>query len=223
MSEKIYAPDSMYPVVMNSIAGRLGACHDAMKIIENEPEKEDNWVRLDFITLQIRKICELFLLGSTLSHIGEGSAKIDPRKWRPKDAFSQLNQASDHPLPVPLRSEIDRDPTGLRQLQPATKPIPFQLLSAVYGHCGDLLHVPSADKVLKEQITPFDTRKFRGWIDGFAQLLAAHALMLLEFHRILVCTWSGDPRTPPNIILLEADGPVSFNVENLPEFNLFVP
>ena len=210
---------------MDSIASRLGACRDSIRaieqsIIENEPDRPDNWIQLDLVSLQVRKICELFLLGSMLAHLGEGKAEIDPRKWRPKDAFAQLNQVNVHPLPVPLLPDLIDQGSGVRQLQPASRPMPFAVLSSIYGHCGDLLHVPSAEKVLSERVTPFDIRKFKGWTEGFAQILAAHVLMLPALQSVLVCTWGRNPKMSPNIILLETDGPAVFAIDSLPEFSL---
>lgn len=215
--------DSNYPTVMNSIAGRLTASHRSLMQIEQHPTSSTNWMNLDFVTLQIRKICELFLLGSVLAHIGEGDANLDIRKWRPKDSFAELKKLSEHSLPLPLERDIKSHASGANQLNPASKPLPFGVLQSIYGHCGDLLHVPSAYKVLHERITPFDVSKFRRWVIGFSNLLAGHALLLPALNRILICTWDGSSGSDPDVILLEARGPSTINISLLPEFEMLQP
>lgn len=212
--------DSEYPRVTRSIAERLVASSTAMDAIEKSPESSDNWMHLDFVTLQVRKVCELLLLGSSLAHLREGNAELDPRKWRPKDAFAQLNKLSQHALPIPLSPMINQHPSGAKQILPASKPLPYSVLSEIYGHCGDLLHVPSAEKVLSERITPFDCSKFRRWVDGFTRLMSGHVVMLPTLDRIILCTWSAQPNEEPNVYLLEGAGPSTVDVDGLPEFDL---
>lgn len=217
------AIDSEYPRVMKSITDRIVASSVAMDAMEKSPASPHNWAHLDFVTLQVRKICELILLGSSLAHLREGKSDIDPRKWRPKDAFAQLKKLSEHPLPIPLASQVSVHATGAKQLMPASKPMPFSVLSEIYGHCGDLLHVPSAEKVLEERITPFDWTRFRRWVDGFSRLVSGHVLMLPSLDKIVLCTWSGVATEEPNVYLLEGAGPSTFDLKSLPDFELIRP
>ena len=101
--------------------------------------------------------------------------------------------------------------------------MPIKVLSAIYGQCGDILHVPSASKVLEEKVTPFDWVKYRGWVDGFGQLLANHLLLLPNIKRVLVRTWSCKGGDEPICQLAEGDGEAVLNDETLPDFALLAP
>ena len=210
-----------YPTVMSSIAGRLLASHKMLCLMEEQPEHEENWLRLDAVALQVRKVCELFLLGSTLAHLQEVS-DLDPRKCHPKDAFAELHKFNPNPLPLPLKPEIQILADGTKQFVPASKPMPIRVLSAVYGQCGDILHVPTASKVLEEKVTPFNWNKYRGWVDGFNQLLASHLLLLPDIRRVLICTWSGQAGNRPSISLAEGSGEAILNDKELAEFTLLL-
>jgi hypothetical protein len=204
---------------MQSIRGRLLASHDALTHIEKDRDSPENWKHLDFVTLQVRKICELIMLGSALAHLDEGSAEINARKWRPKDAFAELSRVNDNPMPIPIHRYWSVQADGSKQIVPASKPLPFQTLSAIYGHCGDLLHVPSAAKVLAEAVTPFDVSKFTAWVNGFAELMSAHVLMLPEIKRVIVCRWQ-DSNADLEMILMEGDGEAFFEMDGLEDFSL---
>jgi hypothetical protein len=189
--------------------------------MEEQPEHEENWLRLDTAALQVRKVCELLLLGSTLAHLQEGS-ELDPKKWHPKDAFAELHKFNPNPLPLPLMPAIQMHADGTKQFIPASKPMPISVLSAVYGQCGDILHVPTAMKVLEEKVTPFNWNKYRGWVDGFSQLLAGHLLLLPNITRVLICTWSGQAGISPSISLAEGSGEAILNDAELADFMLLV-
>lgn len=210
-----------YPTVMNSIAGRLLASHQLLCLMEEQPKHECNWLRLDSVALQVRKVCELFLLGSTLAHLQEGS-ELDPKKWQPKDAFAELHKFNPNPLPLPLSTTLRVLPHGSKQFVPASKPIPIAVLTAVYGQCGNILHVPTASKILDEKVAPFDWNKYRRWVDGFSQLLAAHLLLLPNIKRVLICNWSGKAGDDPQISLAEGMGEAIFDDKELANFTLLV-
>jgi hypothetical protein len=210
---------SNYPTVMQSIRGRLAAANDSLSQIEQNREALDNWKHLDFIALQVRKVCELIMLGSSLAHLDEGEAPINAKKWRPKDSFAELAKVNQNPMPVPVRPQWSVQTDGSKQVVPASKPIPFDILSVIYGHCGDLLHVPSAAKVLNEAITPFDVRKFRGWVNGLAQLMSAHMLMLPAIKRVIICRWFGSEEDL-EMVMIEGEGAAVFDMGNLPDFSM---
>ena len=210
-----------YPTVMGSVAGRLLLSHKVLCQMEEQPQHEENWLRLDGVALQVRKVCELFLLGSTLAHLQEGS-ELNPRKWHPKDAFAELHKFNPNPLPLPLQPDIRVLADGTKQFIPASKPMPINILSAIYGQCGDILHVPTASKVLEEKVIPFNWNKYRGWVDGFSQLLASHVLLLPDIQRVLICTWSGQAGNDPSISLAEGSGEAILNDGALPDFSLLV-
>ena len=211
---------SNYPTVMQSIRGRLVAANESLSQIEQNREALDNWKHLDFIVLQVRKTCELIMLASSLAHLDEGETQINAKKWRPRDSFAELAKVNENPMPVPIRPQWSVQMDGSKQAVPLSKPLPFDTLSAIYGHCGDLLHVPSAAKVLGETITPFDVRKFTGWVNGLAELMSAHILMLPYIKKVIVCRWLGSD-DDLEMIMIEGDGEAVFDVKNLPDFGLF--
>jgi hypothetical protein len=210
-----------YPSVAVEIARRLLVCKKALANLSAVPASDDGWIAADLVTLQVRKICEMLLLGSSLAHLFGGNTNFDSRKWRPKDAFGELEKINKHPLPAPIELAFYSMPTGERQIRPASKPMPFSLLSAIYGHCGSLLHVPSAEKVLKGKIPPFDIGRFNQWVFGFKRLMSGHVLLLPELEKILLWTGKGDDK--PGIYLMEANGPSIFDTTELPDFDLLTP
>lgn len=212
--------ESHYPTVMGSISGRLLATDVLLELIKAEPREPQNWLRLDCVALQVRKICELFLLGSTLAHLQEGSA-LDPKKWRPSDTFKEIEKFNEYALPLPLEPDLKILPHS-KQFVPGSKPMPFSVLASVYRQCSNILHVPSAHKVLQEKVHPFEWEKFRGWVTGFTQILKGHLLLLPEIKQVVVCTWTGKVGEPPHIFLLGGAGEAVLNTDALAEFSLVV-
>lgn len=210
-----------YPSVAMEITKRLLVCEEALTSLSAEPSRDDAWISADLVTLQIRKICEMLLLGSSLAHLFGGFDNFDLKNWHPKDAFAELGKINEHPLPVPIVLPFHTLPTGERQIIPSSKPMPFSLLSSVYGRCGDLLHVPTAEKVLKGKVSPFDIGRFIKWVSGLKRLMSGHVLLLPEMQKILLCLWKGSRSEEPNIYLMEADGPSTFDIAKLPDFDLF--
>jgi hypothetical protein len=205
---------------MENAVSRLVAAEQCHEELTCNPTHPESWKNCDFIALQLRKLCELMLLGSTLAHWREGTAEINPKKWRPKEAFGELSQLSNHPLQVPVTIQLHEGAQGEHHAEPVSKGMPFDTLHAIYGLCGDLLHVPSAKKVAAGAIPPFDAALFKSWMDGFRRLLQGHALLLPGIQLILLCTWSGSPTEPPEVFLLSATGPTTLDMSQYPEFNL---
>lgn len=213
--------ESLYPTVMGTLVYRLTAADMLLNQIGENRDDQENWVRIDSVALQVRKACELFLLGSTLAHFADGS-DIDPKHWHPKDTFREIKKFNEHPLPLPLEPALKI--TGdMKQFVPASKPLPFAVLSSIYGQCGNILHVPAAAKVLEEKVPNFDWDRYRGWVDGFLQLLTGHLLLLPEIKRVLVCTWTGASHDSPHCILLEGDGEAILQTNGLKEFEILLP
>lgn len=217
------ALQSEYPSVMENAVSRLVAAEQCHAELVSDPTHPETWKSCDFIALQVRKLCELMLLGSTLAHWREGTAAINPKKWRPKEAFGELSQLSNHPLQVPVAIQLHHGGQGQHHAQPLSTPMPFETLNAIYGLCGDLLHVPSAKKVAAGAIPPFDAARFKGWMDGFRRLLQGHALLLPGLQLILLSTWAGSPTNAPEVFLLSAMGPATLDLSEFPEFNLLHP
>jgi hypothetical protein len=214
------ALQSEYPSVMENAVRRLVAAEECLEELTAEPTHADSWKNCDFIALQLRKLCELMLLGSTLAHWREGTADINPKKWRPKEAFGELSQLSSHPLQVPVAIQVHHAGQGQHHAEPLSKAMPFETLNAIYGLCGDLLHIPSAKKVAAGAIPPFDVARFKGWMDGFRMLLQGHALILPGIQLVLLCRWSGSPTDAPEVFLLSALGPSTLNLSGYPEFDV---
>ena len=212
--------ESLYPTVMNTLVYRLASSDLLLNLIREDRDNQDNWVRIDSVALQVRKACELFLLGSTLTHFADG-AGIDLSHWHPKDTFREIQRYNVHPLPLPLEPEF-RIYGETKQLVPASKSLPFATLASIYGQCGNILHVPTAAKVLDEKVPSFDWDKYRSWVDGFTSLLKGHVLLLPQIKRVLVCTWTGNPHESPHSFLLEGDGEAILQTDGLREFDLLV-
>lgn len=210
--------DSAYPPVIESIARRISAAEDALDEVRCNPDHPQNWISCELATLQIRMICELLLLGSTLAHLKEGGKELDDRKWRPKEAFGQLDRINAHPLQVPV--EVLRTDQGGPQISPISKPLPFEAISKVYGICGDLLHVPTARQVLKASLPVYDVEQLQKWLAGLKRVIVSHALMLPERKKVLLSIWSGLPDETPKCFLLNAMGESTLDLNQYPDFDL---
>ena len=211
--------ESNYVTAINSLCGRLSAADQSLAEIERGPNPSEHWKNLDFVALQVRKSCELILLSSALAHLDDGQAGIDARKWRPNDAFAQLSRVNDHAMPVPIRYHWSAPAAGQKQIVPISKALPFEILSKVHGLCGDLLHVPSAAKVLNETVSPFRVNVFRAWIDGLIKLSFSHVLMLSDIRRVIVYR-RASMAVEPESFVVEGEGAAMFDQTLLPEFDL---
>jgi hypothetical protein len=206
--------------VIEAIALRLIAAENALDEVACNPAHSNSFISCELAVLQIRLICELILLGSTLAHQNEGGKVLDDRKWRPKHAFGELQKLNDHPLPFPVKIYADKNGSGSHHADPVSKALPYEILSQIYGLCGDLLHAPSARQVVKANIPSFDISLLQRWLAGIKQLIVGHALMLPERKKILLCSWSGIADQKPSCFVLDAEGPSTLDVDGLPDFNL---
>lgn len=212
--------ESAYPSVVSEMAQRLLVCESLLNELARDNSRPDAWIASDLVTLQLRKFCEMVMLGSAFAHHWDGYADFDLNTWHPKETFAALKDLSDHPLPIPIELEFREHESGARQIMAASKPMPFDVLSKIYGRCNDLLHLPSVAKVLKNKVQPFNITQFQTWIAGFKRLLLGHVLMLPNHSKILMCLWSGKAEDRPNVYIMEADGPTTFDFSDLPDFQL---
>jgi len=210
---------SHYPTVINSISFRLRVADRLLDQIYENRESEESWIHADSVALQVRKVCELFLLGSTLAHLEEGTG-LDPKHWHPSDAFRELQKFNDYPLPFPIRYQLSVAEDGSKQFVPEMKPMTYTALGRVYGYCGNLLHVPSASKFLDEKVHAFDWDKFKGWVGDFTRITRAHVLLLPKIESLIVCRWSGQEGEAPEIIVAEGVGEAALQADGLKDFDL---
>ncbi|WP_421989707.1 hypothetical protein [Qipengyuania sp.] len=146
--------------------------------------------------------------------------ELDPKHWHPKDAFKEIEKFNENPLPIPLQLFVSVGADGEKQFVPAMKPMTLGALNRVYGQCANILHVPSAQKVLEDKIVPFEWQKYRSWVDDFIRLMRAHALLLPAVQSVIICQWSGAAGAQPQIILAEGVGEAVLNPDGLGEFSL---
>lgn len=212
--------ETAYPSVVNEMGQRLLVCEDLLVELAQNHVRPDAWMVSDLVTLQMRKFCEMVMLGSAFAHLWDGYTEFDLNTWHPKDTFGALKDLNNHPLPIPIELEFREHESGARQIMPASKPMPFGVLSSIYGRCNDLLHLPSVAKVLKNKVQPFDIGQFQTWVAGFKRLLLGHLLMLPNRSKILLCTWSGKADNQPSVFVMEAEGPSTFDYSTLPDFKL---
>lgn len=180
---------SSYPDVMNHAVDRVVAAAESMDELWENPDHPNGWRNCDFIALQVRKLCELFLLGSSLVHFEDGHDGIDLKEWHPDKAFKRLQQLNDNPMPIP--TEMISLDDGHRQIQPISKALTNETLGAIYGRCGDLLHIPSAHRILNGKVGEFDMLRFSDWIRGFHRLITHHIILLPGIETVYLCLWSG--------------------------------
>jgi|GEM_PF-2518940 len=214
-------PDSAYPPVVEYIARRISVAEDALDEVVSNPDRPNNWISCELATLQIRMVCELMLLGSVLAHMHEGEQDIDDRKWRPKDAFYEINSVNVHPLPMPVDIILNGKGPGAHHVEPVSKPISFEAISKIYGICGDMLHAPTARNVVKANLPSYDVAQLQRWLTGLKRIITGHALMLPQRKRVLICAWSGAANDTPSCFLLESLGQSTLNLSKLPDFDLF--
>ena len=210
--------ETHYISVMNSIDNALIAADIWLSQMECDSEILSHAPLMSSVALQIRMICEFFILASTLAHLEDG-ADINVNLWKPKDAFREIEKYNLWPLPMPIEREY-KVVAGRKQITPLSKPMPFDLLNSIHGQCGNFVHVPSADKILNEKIQPFIWNLFRNWVDGFKIILKGHILLLPNIKRILVFWGVDGVDERPTCILLEGDGEAIFSFENLNNFTL---
>ena len=212
--------ETAYPSVINEMSQRILVCEGLLIDLAQNHSRPDAWMGSDLVTLQMRKFCEMMMLGSAFAHLWDGQSDFALNTWHPKDTFGELKELSDHPLPMPIDLEFYTHENGARQMVPTSKPMPFSVLSGIYGRCNDLLHLPSVAKVLKNKVQPFDIGQFQSWVAGFKRLLRGHVLMLPNRNKLLLCVWSGNADERASVYVMEADGPSTFSHNGLPDFEL---
>ena len=210
--------DSKYPVVMDHAVERVLAAAESLDELNDNPDHPSAWKNCDFVALQVRKLCELFLLGSSLAHVEDGHDQFDLKEWHPDKAFKQLQQLNDNPMAIPMRMATLEG--GERQLQPVSMHLPNDVLGTIYGRCGDLLHIPSAHRILKGKVGEFDIQLFASWIRGFHRLLECHAILVPQIQTVYLCIWSGKSGEKVQCNRLAALGPSTFSTDGLPQFDL---
>ncbi|MFA6220055.1 MAG: hypothetical protein WC692_09805 [Erythrobacter sp.] len=155
-----------------------------------------------------------------MAHLAEAGMAISDKKWRPKDAFLELSQVNEHPLPMPIEIQLNKHGQGKHHIAPISQPVEFSVLAKVYGTCGDLLHVPTAKQVFTSKLPAFGIGVLEAWINGFKRIAMAHALMLPKREIILVVSWSGKIEEKPEVFRLDAAGESTMNMDNYPPFEL---
>lgn len=212
--------NSLYAPVAEAICQRILIAEDALRQVEADSKSPLAFVSCEVAVLQIRTLCELFLLGSTSAHLLEAGLEISDNKWRPKDAFQQLDKLSEHPLPLPVKVELHKNGEGRHHITPKSRPITFDALSMIYGMCGDLLHVPTTRQVLRGRLPEFDLALLWRWVGGFRELAMAHALMLPDRNIVVLCIWAGDASSQPEVFRLDAAGKSTMDIETYAVFSL---
>ena len=219
MSDEAF--ESAYPAVMEDVARRIIAAEKSLAEVSENHGHPFAWVGCEVAVVQLRKICELFLLGSTIAHLEDGQADLDAKKWRPKDAFIQLEGASEHGTQLPVEIQFDHNGPGAHHITPKSGPMSYQALKVIYGICGDLLHVPTAQQVFKGKLPSFDVDQLTRWLAGLKELAQAHVLMLPHRKRVYLCFWDGSLEKSPELVLLSAEGESTLKLEDYPNFSLF--
>lgn len=215
------AVESLYLPVVESVVQRILVAEDALAQVERTPGNPLNFVGCEIAVLQVRMICELFLLGSTATHLHEAGLEISDTKWRPKDTFAQLNKLNEHPLPLPVEVQLHARGEGQHHLVPKSQPVPFEALSRIYGICGDLLHVPTVRQITTNRLPEFDVAQIWTWLKGFREIAMGHALMLPERQVVMFCVWSGLQENRAEAFRLDAVGPSTMDISTYPPFTLF--
>lgn len=209
-----------YAVVMQQMADRIGATTQSLDELLANPEHPRAWANCDFIALQNRKLCELLVLGSSLAHLRSTETEFNAKDWHPSNVIRALEGVNPYPLPFPVRIELNKNGAGQHHLTPISRSVHSELVTGIYGRCGDLLHVPSAYRVVQGRLGSFEVERFQRWLTGWKSLLMGHILFLPEIENIILCQWTGQFTDDPQCFFLGGNGPAVFNVDDLPAFTL---
>lgn len=211
---------SSYSVAIKAIAMRLLAAEKTLDELVKNPDDPFALQGCELAVLQIRIVCELLMLGCQMAHLEDAGAEIANNKWRPVDAYAQLRDLSEHPLPMPVSVEYHKHGEGRHHIEPLAKPIPFAAISRLYGVCGDFLHAPTIKKVLSDKIPEFDVGLLRRWLAELKQLIGAHALMLPGRNIIFLSLWEGTFEHEPELYRLDTAGESAFDLSKYPDCEL---
>lgn len=209
-----------YAVVMQQMVDRIGAAALSLEELISNPEHPRGWSNCDFIAVQNRKLCELLALGASLAHLRATETEFNAGNWRPSDVIRALEGVNPYPLPFPVQIELNKNGVGQHHIKPTSRPVHSGVITGIYGRCGDLLHVPSARRVIQGRLGAFEVERFQQWLVGWKSLLMGHVLLLPEIENIMLCQWSGQFDDRPNCFFLGGEGPAVFNADDLSEFVL---
>jgi hypothetical protein len=203
-----------YGAIVTEILRRLNGISESLAKLCANPQHPDNWKNCDFSWLQMRKICEYLAVGIVFAHHLENGGIDDLTKWRPKELLAQAKALSEHPAPMPIAPLPIAQPNGERQIVPLAQPIEAKVISEIYGRCGDVLHLGSVDRILKENLPAYDVPQMEMWVAGLRKLMENHVLLLPGVRTILLChTQKGRTDT----VLMVSDGAI-LNAGHLPKF-----
>lgn len=212
--------ESVYPPVMEEIARRIVAAELSLQDVRRHAGDPNIWIGCEIAVLQIRKICEFILLGSTVVHSQEGNISLNLKEWRPKSAFIQLDKVSDHPLQMPVTVELNGKGQGQHHIVPKTQPIKFEAISRIYGICGDLLHAPTAHQILRQALPSYDVELLERWVKGFKAVAMSHVLILPTKELVMLCQWTGLASDLPQMFLMGGNGESTMDLSSYPPFDL---
>lgn len=215
---------SIYAAMMQEVVVRLNSTLESLNEAKADWGHVDNWKNAEFCYLQIRKSCEYAALAVLVAHelYEDTSAAKLAKEWHAGDIFSKLIELNPYAFPVPMTVQIDHNGPGQHYVEPAETVLEAKELQAIYGKCGDRLHVGSLKRILDGRLAGFDFNEIAHWRNQLVTTLNNHMVRLPHIGSILLvvlkdqndglvhCAW-GEAEGP----FVIGDDPTVFDVQRI--------
>jgi hypothetical protein len=136
-------------------------------------------VAFELCYLQLRKICEVFMLGCLTAHgdIAGVRAKLLQKTCNSDLIVRQLSKLHPQFYPVPTKQRLDPVTRRPVEVVPITSGfLTKNELLSLYGECGNYLHRGSIRQLLSKWEPTVDFNKIAEWIDKIVKLLNHHQI-----------------------------------------------
>jgi hypothetical protein len=215
---------SIYAAMMQEIIVRLGASLASLTEAKANPDHPDNWKNAEFCYLQIRKSCEYTALAVLVAHdlYQDTSAAKLAKIWHAGEIFPKLLELNPYAFPAPMTVQLDHAGPGMHHVEPDVVTLQPAELQAIYGKCGDRLHVGSLKRIMDGRLSAFDFNEITAWRNQLVTTLNNHMVRLPHIGSILLvvlkdgsdgqvhCAW-GEADGP----FVMGDDPTVFNVDQI--------
>ena len=179
---------SLYAAMMEEVIVRLDAALDSLTEAKANSGHLDNWKNAEFCYLQIRKTCEYVALALLVAHelYQDTSTASLTKKWHAGEIFAKLIELNNYAFPHPITVHIDHDGPGQHHVEPNDLILAADELQAIYGRCGDRLHVGSLKRILDGRLAAFDFDEITQWRNQLVGTLNNHMVRLPHIGSVLL-------------------------------------
>jgi hypothetical protein len=200
---------SLYAAMMEEVIVRLDAALASLTEAKENLGHADNWKNAEFCYLQIRKTCEYAALALLVAHelYQDTSTTSLAKKWHAGEIFAKLIEFNSYAFPHPITVHINHNGPGQHHVEPNDLILTANELQAIYGKCGDRLHVGSLKRILDGRLAAFDFVEITQWRNQLVGTLNNHMVRLPHIGSVLLVVLKDSTDGKVHCAWGQAEGP----------------